>query len=107
MRTPTVIASLTLATAAVILTACSKPAPAGNAAPPAPAAAGVVKQQTLCPVQGGPINKDLFVDQDGKRIYVCCQGCIDQVKNDFAKYAKKLEDTGVVLETVPVAPKTE
>ncbi len=54
--------------------------------------------QTKCPVQGGDIDKALFVDVDGKRIYVCCSGCIDVVKKNPQKYIKELEDKGITLE---------
>ena len=57
--------------------------------------------QTMCPVMNEPIDKDLYVDYDGKRIYVCCYGCLDTVKADPAKYVKQLESEGVVLEKVP------
>lgn len=57
-----------------------------------------VKTQTLCPVMGGPINKKLYVDYDGKRIYVCCKGCIATVKKDPAKYVKQLESEGITLD---------
>ncbi len=60
--------------------------------------AQVQGRQTVCPVMGGEINKDLYVDHDGKRIYVCCQGCIEQVRKDPEKYIQKLEADGVTLE---------
>ena len=42
-----------------------------------------VKKQTTCPVMGGQkINKALYVDVKGYRIYVCCKGCIDVIKVD-------------------------
>jgi len=47
-----------------------------------------------CPVMGGAVNKDLYVDHDGKRIYVCCEGCIDAIKKNPEKYLKKLEEMG-------------
>jgi len=58
------------------------------------------KVQAECPVMGGAINKKLYVDHDGKRVYVCCKGCIAPVKKDAAKYIKALEADGVTLETV-------
>ncbi len=48
--------------------------------------------QTTCPVMGGKINKDLFVEYEGRRIYVCCPACLEEVKKDPAKYAKKLAE---------------
>lgn len=53
-----------------------------------------LKPQTTCPVMGGRINKDLYVDHDGKRIYVCCRGCIRPIKADFEKYEKILAERG-------------
>ena len=58
------------------------------------------KVQTECPVMGGRINKAIYADHDGKRIYLCCKGCIGAVKKDPAKYIKALEDKGVTVETV-------
>ncbi len=59
-----------------------------------------VKAQETCPVMGGKINKADYVDHDGKRIYVCCKGCIAPIKKDPAKYIKALEADGVTLERV-------
>jgi hypothetical protein len=64
----------------------------------------VVKKQTLCPIMtNNPVNAKLFVDHDGKRIYVCCKGCIGDVKKDPAKYIAKLEKEGITLDKTPVA----
>jgi YHS domain-containing protein len=60
----------------------------------------VLKPQTTCPVQGDAIDKSLFVDYQGKRIYVCCSGCIDVLKKDPEKYIKKLESMGQGVETI-------
>ena len=57
-----------------------------------------VTPQTTCPVMRGKINKQQYVDHDGKRIYVCCAGCIDKIKADPARYIGKLEKEGVVLD---------
>ncbi|MFH1549340.1 MAG: YHS domain-containing protein [Planctomycetota bacterium] len=57
--------------------------------------------QTTCPVMGNPINKELFVDHDGKRVYFCCKGCIEDFKKDPEKYMKALADAGVELEKAP------
>ena len=62
----------------------------------------VATLQTTCPVTGGKIDKSLYVDHDGKRIYLCCKNCIAPVQKDPAKFIKAMEDSGVVLETVPV-----
>jgi YHS domain-containing protein len=62
-----------------------------------------VKAQTKCPVMGGAVDKALFVDYDGKRIYVCCDGCIAKIKKDPAKYVKQLEAEGVTLDKAAAA----
>jgi len=66
----------------------------------------LAKIQTTCPVMGGKINRKQYADVDGKRIYVCCPGCIGTIKADPAKFIKKLEKDGVVLDTPP-KPKTQ
>jgi len=64
-----------------------------------PSATG--KPQTTCPILGGAIDKKVFADYGGKRVYFCCDGCPQKFKEDPAKYVKKLEDEGVVLEKTP------
>jgi len=66
--------------------------------PPQPA----IVSQTTCPVMGGAIDKSLYVDHEGKRIYACCAGCIDTIKADPKKYMGQLEAQGITLDTVPV-----
>ncbi len=68
---------------------------------PAAAPAGAAKAQTTCPVMGGKINRKLHADHDGKRVYFCCPGCFEPFKKDPAKYIKKLEDQGVIVEKAP------
>jgi len=67
------------------------------------AVAAFAEKQTVCPIMGGEINKDLYVDADGKRIYVCCEGCIEKVKADPQKYIEQLESQGITLEKTPVS----
>jgi len=81
---------------------CRMKKDAAAAAPAeAPQAVGTEKAQETCPIMGGKIDKDLFVDYNGKRIYVCCEGCIDAVKKDPALYLKKLQEAGVTPAAVP------
>jgi hypothetical protein len=61
----------------------------------------VPKKQTTCPVMGGKINKAQYADVKGKRIYVCCAGCIAKIKADPDKYIAQLEAEGVVLDDTP------
>ncbi|OVE82402.1 hypothetical protein BVY04_01070 [bacterium M21] len=57
--------------------------------------------QTKCPVMDGKLNKQMYVDHDGKRIYVCCKGCIAPIKKDPSKYLKKMAKDGVVPHDIP------
>jgi YHS domain-containing protein len=68
---------------------------------PSFAADNSAHEQKTCPVMGGKINKDIYADYEGKRVYFCCDACISPFKKDPAKYITKLEGEGVVLETVP------
>ena len=77
-------------------TACAK-----DIAPTPQAKGQAVKRQTACPVMGGEINTNLFVDVEGKRVYVCCKGCIGAIKKDPAKYVGKLEAEGFTLDKAP------
>jgi YHS domain-containing protein len=58
--------------------------------------------QTTCPVmKGRNINKELYVDVEGYRIYVCCKGCINAVKANPEKYIEKAQADGVEFEKAP------
>ena len=65
----------------------------------------MVEEETYCPIMGGKINKKLYVDHAGKRIYVCCAGCLGKVKKDPAKIIKQLEAQGITLDKVPTKGK--
>ena len=68
-------------------------------------AAGQSQTQIVCPVLGGKIDKKVYVDYQGKRIYFCCQGCEAEFKKDPEKYMKKMQDQGIILEKAPEAQK--
>lgn len=58
--------------------------------------------QVSCPVmEGNPINKSVYVDADGYRIYLCCQGCVNAVKAEPAKYIAAMQAAGIELEKAP------
>ncbi len=66
------------------------------------------KPQTTCPVmKGSPVNKALYVDAEGYRLYVCCGACVREVKADPTKYVARLQAEGVELEKAPEAPGAE
>jgi YHS domain-containing protein len=63
--------------------------------------AAEAKPQTVCPVLGGNVNKQVYADYKGKRIYFCCAGCDAEFKKDPEKYMKKLQEQGIKLEPCP------
>ena len=83
------------------------PAFAGDEASlPVPATTNAVKHQTICPVMGGEINKTVFTDYQGKRVYFCCKNCQADFKKNPAKYIKKMEAEGITLDPTPQAAAT-
>jgi hypothetical protein len=96
-----------IATATIVTTTFATPLfAADTAAPGAPATAAAIKPQTTCPImKGSEIDKRLFVDYQGKRIYVCCRSCVRILKADPAKYVALMEAEGITLDKTPDAKK--
>ena len=61
-----------------------------------------VPNQETCPVMGKKINKEVFTDYKGKRVYFCCEGCIEKFKKSADEHMKKFEEESVVLADAPV-----
>ena len=59
--------------------------------------------QDKCPVRGSTINKNVYVDYEGKRIYFCCPPCIKSFLNNPERYLKQMEKEGIILENAPKA----
>ncbi len=57
--------------------------------------------QTTCPVMGGPINKQIYADYKGERVYFCCNGCPSQFRQNPEKYLQKLKAMGQEPEKLP------
>ncbi|HCE46726.1 MAG TPA: hypothetical protein DET40_24530 [Lentisphaeria bacterium] len=68
------------------------------------------KKQINCPIMGGKVDevdRKLFVDYKGKRIFVCCTRCLAVVKADPEKYIKEMEAKGIILDETPKDKATE
>jgi hypothetical protein len=53
-----------------------------------------VKQKN-CPVTDEPLGSmgtPIKVAVEGREVFVCCEGCVDELKNNFAKYEEKLPE---------------
>ena len=53
-------------------------------------AAAVSVEQTTCPVSGDKIDKNVFVEYKGKKVYFCCASCESAFNKDPEKYISKL-----------------
>lgn len=82
---------------------CAKPgSPAPEPEEKAPSAeAASLKAQETCPVMGGELDKSIYVDHEGKRVYFCCGMCVEKFKKDPEKYLKVLSDKGEAPIDVP------
>jgi Cu(I)/Ag(I) efflux system membrane fusion protein len=56
--------------------------------------------QTVCPVMGGAINKEVYADHNGLRVYFCCPGCDATFKEDPEKYLNQMRANNVEIEAV-------
>ena len=62
--------------------------------------AAKTKPQTTCPVMGSQINKKIYTDYQGQRVYFCCPMCKGPFAKDPEKYFKKIAESKVVLKSV-------
>jgi YHS domain-containing protein len=95
---------LTLVLSVALLAGCDKKEPAGMqnqtentaqqtqqaADAAAQTAKDTVPEQTVCPVMGGAINKEIFAEYNGKKVYFCCSDCVAEFKKNPEKYLAKL-----------------
>ncbi|MFA5293248.1 MAG: YHS domain-containing protein [Phycisphaerae bacterium] len=85
--------TLLIAVCLLVIVGCQKKTE--PVAPPAPATeantiASAEIEQTMCPVMEGPIDKDIFVEYQGKKVYFCCAQCKGEFEKDPEKYIAKL-----------------
>lgn len=94
MKTKLVIALILtglLIVALIALTACKKksePAPSEQIEEIAAELKAV--EQTICPVMKGPINKDIFTEYEGKKVYFCCDACKQKFEEEPEEYLAEL-----------------
>ena len=62
----------------IVLNGCKKSEPAAAI------------EQTVCPIMGGAINKSMFTEYKGKKVYFCCAGCKPTFEKNPEKYIAKL-----------------
>ena len=42
----------------------------------------LIKTNTACPVSGEPVDQKKFVEFEGRKVYFCCDHCVDKYKKD-------------------------
>ena len=47
-------------------------------------------EQTVCPVMEGAINKDIYVEYKGKKVYFCCEACKATFEKEPERYIAQL-----------------
>ena len=76
-----------IAVLALALGAGCQSSPQSSSAPGTAAIA-----QKICPVEGDPINPNIYVDYNNRRIYFCCALCPPKFNADPAKYLKIVDE---------------
>jgi YHS domain-containing protein len=78
----------------VLITGCKEKSPSpASSTPDIDAVTSAVAEkleQTSCPVMGGKINKAIYTEYKGKKVYFCCAGCAEKFNEDPEKYIAKL-----------------
>jgi len=72
----------------IVLDGCKKSEPA--APPESEEVASAIIEQKICPVMEGAINKNMFTEYKGKKVYFCCAGCKEKFEKEPEKYIAKL-----------------
>jgi len=85
-----VLLSSLLLTGLIVVNGCKESEPADQAEPVPEVVTEVAIEQTTCPVMEGAINKDLFTEYQGKKVYFCCEGCKEKFEAEPEKYLAKL-----------------
>jgi len=103
MKVARILGVAALAMALAFAMGCSQQKKSGcgcgcgqKAAPDQKAAAGEKAQTTAveqktCPVTGEAINKAVFTEYKGQKVYFCCKGCIAKFNKDPEKYAANIK----------------
>ncbi|MDH4240179.1 MAG: YHS domain-containing protein [Phycisphaerae bacterium] len=76
----------------VVVGGCKKSEPEGPTVtvPKVDTVTAVAGEQTMCPVMGGAIDKNIFVEYKGKKVYFCCAACKEKFEAEPEKYLAKL-----------------
>lgn len=51
------------------------------------------KIQVRCPVSKEPVDQDVSIESNAKKVYFCCKGCVSKYQSDSQKYASALANS--------------
>ena len=77
----------------ISLTGCKKKSEPAAPAETKQVVSEAIEQKT-CPVMDGAINKELYTEHKGKKVYFCCPGCKEKFEKEPDKYISKLPQFG-------------
>ncbi len=60
------------------------------------------KIQVTCPVSKEPVDPEVFIESEGRKVFFCCKGCISKYKADPGKYASALANSYTFQTQCPV-----
>lgn len=61
----------------------------------------IPKAQVMDALSGKPINKNVYVDYEGKRIYFCCDDSRQNFNKNPAVFLRRFKEQGVILANTP------
>jgi YHS domain-containing protein len=89
-----IILSMALVVIGLGLVGCKKkeqPAPQAPSEPNKAVSSEMTTEQTMCPIMdGNKIDKNVFVEYKGKKVYFCCAECKAVFEKAPEKYVAKL-----------------
>ena len=59
------------------------------------------KTQATDALSGKPINRNVYVDYKGKRVYFCCDDSKQSFKKNPAVFLRRFKEQGVILANTP------
>jgi YHS domain-containing protein len=87
----TVVLLMTVLLVAAGIVGCKKKEGKTNISPAASAkVSSAAIEQTICPVEGAAINKNVYTMYKGKKVYFCCEKCKAAFEKEPEKYISKL-----------------
>lgn len=51
------------------------------------------KIQVTCPISKEPVDPNVFIESEGRKVFFCCKGCMNKYKADPTKYASALANS--------------